>query len=98
VREHVTLRQGGVGSLKGRTKDKYEIGFSGGEMAEVSVIGDGESDLDLYVYDMDRVLVASSKDGSDRCYASWKPAKPGMYIIEVHNLGKVYNKYEIRTN
>jgi len=88
----------GVGSLRGRTKDKYEIGFTAGEVAEVSVIGDGDSDLDLYIYDSDGGLVAKCVDGSDRCYLTWRPTRSMVYRIEVHNLGKVFNKYEVRTN
>jgi len=50
--------------------DFYNITFRGGEYAEVAVIGDGDCDLDLYVYDENGNFIGSDTDGTDRCYVN----------------------------
>jgi hypothetical protein len=90
--------QFGVSSVPARAKDVLAMAVQAGERAEISVFGDQDSDLDLYIYDADGVLVASDVSQGDRCLCSWKPKASGEVIVEVHNLGKVCNRYEIRSN
>jgi hypothetical protein len=74
------------------------IMFRGGEEAIVTVSGDGDTDLDLYVYDSNGNLVASDDDGTDQCIATWTPRWTGRFYIHVKNRGEVYNRYVLRTN
>lgn len=76
----------------------YHVEFYGGELAEVLVIGDGDTDLDLYIYDENGNLVASDLDPSDVCLCQWEPRWTGVFRIEVHNLGSVWNAYSLETN
>lgn len=78
--------------------DTYNISFIAGELAEVAVIGDGDTDLDLYVYDSNGNAIASDTDYTDNCYVSWTPRWTGRFIIKIVNRGNVYNNYVIMTN
>jgi len=74
------------------------VTFDGGYLAEVGVIGDGDTDLDLYVYDENGNAIESDTDYSGDCYVSWVPRRTGTFIIKVLNRGKVYNNYILVTN
>ena len=78
--------------------DRYRVTFRGGSFAEVSLVGDGDTDLDLYVYDEYGNSVCSDSGWSDRAYCSWRPRWTGVFSIEVRNLGSVYNRYRFATN
>jgi hypothetical protein len=78
--------------------DVYSIVFSGGQLAEAGVAGDGDSDLDLLVYDENDHLVCRSTGSSDREYCRWWPRWTGPFRIEIQNLGAVANLYRVATN
>ena len=76
----------------------FSVNFVKGYLAEVLVSGDGDTDLDLYVYDSNWNLIASSTDYSDDCYVNWIPRWTGRFTIRVVNRGGVYNNYVVVTN
>jgi hypothetical protein len=76
----------------------YTETFVGGQVARVSIVGDGTTDLDLYVYDEYGYLVVRATGLSDIESVLWVPARTGTYRIEVRNLGVVYNNYLLTTN
>jgi len=78
--------------------DTWNIKFRGGEQAYVLVSGDGDTDLDLYVYDENGNLIDSDTDRSDDCVASFTPRWTGYFKIKIKNLGHVYNNYILVTN
>jgi len=78
--------------------DVYRVVFTGGQLAEVGIAGDGDSDLDLYVYDNNDNLVCRSTGSSDREYCRWWPRWTGPFRIEVQNLGTAANLYRVTTN
>ncbi len=78
--------------------DIFRITFRGGERAEVTVVGDGDTDLDLHVYDENGNLVDRDIDGTDVAYCSWIPRWTGTFRVEVKNWGRVYNRYRLTTN
>jgi len=78
--------------------DVYTIRFWGDEFAEVALMGDGDTDLDLYIYDENGNLVAKDLSSTDACYCCWFPSRTAVYIIKVKNLGGVYNRYHLATN
>ncbi len=75
--------------------DVFTVTFRGGEGASVVVSGDGDTDLDLYIYDENGNLIGSDTDASDDCVVRFHPRWTGVFRIEVRNLGGVYNQYEI---
>lgn len=78
--------------------DIYRISFYGGESAAVALRGDGDTDLDLYIYDENGNFITSDDDGSDFCIARWTPRYTGLFTIRVRNRGRVYNRYTMATN
>jgi hypothetical protein len=78
--------------------DAYSVVFSGGELAEAGIAGDGSSDLDLLVYDENDHLVCRSAGSSDREYCRWWPRWTGPFRLEIQNLGAVANLYRVATN
>jgi hypothetical protein len=67
------------------TTDVIKATIHVGHLAEVAVIGDGDTDLDLYVYDPAGRLVAKDDDPTDRCYVRFFPRTSGTYTIKVVN-------------
>jgi hypothetical protein len=82
--------------VKPHTTDVFRHEFAAGKLAVVSVEGDGDTDLDLRVYDGKGRLVASDLDATDRCGAVWVPERSGRFKVEVENRGVVYNRYTVR--
>lgn len=78
--------------------DSYTIKFAGNRLAEVFVSGDGDTDLDLYVYDANGNLIVYDNDYTDDCYVCWTPAWTGSFTIKIKNRGNVYNRYVLLTN
>ena len=78
--------------------DIFYVTFNAWEWAEVTVVGDGDTDLDLHVYDENGNLVDSDIGGTDVAYCSWIPIRTATFRIEVKNWGSVYNRYRITTN
>ena len=78
--------------------DIYNLAFRGGQFAEVAVSGDGDTDLDLHVYDEHGNAVCSDTDYTDQTYCGWRPRWSGTFRIEIENLGNVYNAYDLYNN
>ena len=85
-------------TLGGNRVHTYQISFIADYLAEIAVSGDGDTDLDLYVYDSNGNLIASDTSYSDDCYVSWVPRWTGRFIVKVVNRGPLYNRYVILTN
>ncbi len=85
-------------SVNGNSTDTYNISFIANELAEILVSGDGDTDLDLYVYDSNGNLIAKDEDYTDDCYVRWVPAWTGRFIVKIVNRGPVYNRYALLTN
>lgn len=87
-----------IQSVRGNSTDTYKISFIGEYLAEIAVSGDGDTDLDLYVYDSNGNLIAKDDDYTDDCYVRWVPAWTGKFIVKVVNRGSLYNRYVLLTN
>lgn len=88
----------GESRVYGKAYTDYEIKFWASELAEVVVIGDGDNDLDLYIYDQNGNLVASDTDYTDQCVCRWVPAWTGPFRIRIVNRGAIYSDFAIATN
>ena len=85
-------------SVNGNCTDIWRITFRAGEPAYVAVSGDGDTDLDLYVYDENGNLITYDNSYGDDCLVSFTPRWTGVFIIKIKNLGRVYNRYCMGTN
>jgi len=85
-------------TVNGSSTDTYTINFIANSLAEILVSGDGDTDLDLYVYDSNGNLIVKDENYSDDSYVCWVPAWTGKFYVKVVNRGPVYNRYVILTN
>jgi hypothetical protein len=78
----------------------YEIKlmFKGEEQAEFFLIGDGDTRLDIVIYDSANNIVAKDgesgtrrEDLSDLRFCRWTPKKEATFRIQIRNWGEVYN-------
>lgn len=88
----------GEGRVYGKDYVDYDLKFWANELAEVIVAGDGDNDLDLYIYDGNGHLIASDTDYTDQCVCRWAPAWTGVFTIRIVNRGAIYSNYAIATN
>ena len=76
----------------------YTCTLKGGEITNIELKGDGDTDLDLYIYDENGNLIVSDTGYTDRCYVRWCPRWTGNFLVRVVNRGGVYNNFTIATN
>jgi len=76
----------------------YIVPFEANRIAEVGVCGDGDTNLDLYIYDMNGNLIVYDEGYSDDCYVRFLPYYTVNFQIVVKNRGRVYNRFQIATN
>lgn len=80
-----------------RGVDRYTIQFDGGRPATVVISGDGDSKLDLYVYDADDRLICRRDGLGDDAICLWTPRWTGPFTVRVVNRG-VASNYASATN
>ena len=88
----------GTDIVYGGSTITYQLGFIANQRAEIIVSGNGASDLDLYVFDSNGILIAGDEGNSDDAFASWVPKWTGSFSIVVKNQGNRANRFEIYTN
>lgn len=86
------------GRIDARSRLTYQVTFQAGELARVAVVGDGDTDLDLYIFDQNGNLIVQDIDFSDRCLVEWTPRWTGTFYIRIVNRGSVYNRFVLMTN
>ena len=78
-----------------RSTRDFDITLYGGERSVISLSGDGDTDLDLYVYDENGNLIASDTGYSDQASVWVRPNWTGHFTIRVVNRGSVYNDFTV---
>lgn len=78
--------------VNAESTDVWKVRLRGGERVYVIIVGDGDTDLDAFVYDKSGNKVADDS-WCDDGQISFTPRWTGEYIIKIKNLGKVYNCY-----
>jgi hypothetical protein len=90
-------------NLKPRQFIFYEVEFEGGKPAQFAVIGDGATDVDVYVfvlggnnqpvpYPNKAQQIFDNTDNSDIASVRWVPQRTQKFLIKVENLGEKPNK------
>ncbi len=87
-----------LAALSPRATAEYQLEFRGGEFALVTVAGDGDTRLDLYIYDANGRLVTSHVGPGDKRLTSWVPNQTGVFTIQIVNQGTRWNWYALATN
>jgi hypothetical protein len=72
--------------------------FNGKEIAEVFVTGNGNTQIDLCLYDKNNRLIDSDLKRTGDCYVSFTPSATTQFRIEIRNNGKVRNQCLLMTN
>ncbi|HEX8737218.1 MAG TPA: hypothetical protein VF721_17935 [Pyrinomonadaceae bacterium] len=62
--------------------------------ARIMISGDGDTDLDLYVYDGSGLVAKSDSYGDDEV-VNLTIYNGGYFVVKVFNRGKVYNDYDL---
>lgn len=78
--------------------DTYNVRLNGDELAKIAISGDGDTDLDLFVYDQNDNEVCSSTSSGDDEYCEFTPSWTGDFTVKVKNYGNVYNRYTLLMN
>ncbi len=87
--------KGGDDLVLAHGTDVYRVSLRGGEVTRIVVDGDGDTDLDLFIYDEYGNLMASDEDETDYCVCRVTPRWTGTFTIRIRNYGAVYNQYRI---
>lgn len=77
------------------SSETYTMYCRAGVEASILVIGDGDTDLDLYIYDENGNLIDSDTDLTDVCHCEWTPRRSATFTIKIRNWGDVYNRCTI---
>lgn len=73
--------------------------FEGQKPAQILVIGDGDGDLDLWVYDGNTGNeIASDTDLTSVCIADWTTRYEGPFTVKVKNVGTVWERFYVLAN
>jgi hypothetical protein len=78
--------------------DVWEIPFYGNSYAEIAVVGDGDSNLDIVVTDENGNVFCYDVSWSDSLYCDFTPAWNGYFYVTVQNIGRMRNSYYLLTN
>ncbi len=89
----------GVFDVDANSTDTFRIAFEGGVLASIRVNGDGDTDLDCWVYDQNGRVVARDVDDTDFCVLDWYPRTTSTHRLVIKNWDDVYyNRYRLTTN
>jgi hypothetical protein len=95
-------RVGGASSTLSRLPagqtDTWEVPFYGDSYAELAVVGDGDSNLDVLVTDENGNTICYDVSWSDKVYCDFVPAWNGYFYVTVQNNGSSRNSYYLMTN
>jgi len=84
--------------LNGGYTDVFTVPFYGDSLAEIAIVGDGDSNLDVVVTDENGNTICLDRSYSDQVYCSFVPAWSGNFHIGVKNQGRIRNSYYLLTN
>ena len=84
--------------IEARTTRWFTAAFRGREYARIDVMGDGDTDLDCWVYDENGNLIDSDTDTTDWCILEFVPQWTGNFTLKITNFGYVWNGAIILSN
>lgn len=87
-----------VWDLGGRQVDTWLMPLSGSVLAEIGLIGDGDSPLTLTVTDDAGNAVCTQPPGLAPALCRFTPARNGFFVVTIQNTGAVENSYRLIGN
>lgn len=87
-----------AGVLAPGQTETWSLPFYSGVLAEVAIVGDGNSGLDVRVADENGNPMCVRLGPGDRAYCDWVPAWNGYFKVVVSNPGDAANGYRLFTN
>ena len=82
-------------TVSANTTRYHTYNLSKGECAQIVLDGDGDTDLDLYVYDSAGRLIESSTGYSDYEVLNITAYSNTTMTVKVVNRGSLYNQYDL---
>src|SRR6516225_3289136 len=79
----------GIARVSAFSVNVHKVLYTGGEQADFSIAGDGDTTLNLVVRDAAGNEIVRTRGPGDRCRATWRPARTGYFYISVVNQGGV---------
>jgi hypothetical protein len=89
-------RIGKVDSVLPGHTDRWKFMLHADEVTRIRLVGDGDTGLELRVYDENKNLVVADTVGfGDRRQVLVRPRWIGKFSVEIRNLGAVSNRYAL---
>ena len=85
-------------SLPAGQTDVWEVPFYATSDAEIAVLGDGDTNLDIQITDENGNVICRDVSWSASLSCNFAPAQNGYFYVTVQNLGQVQNSYHLLTN
>jgi hypothetical protein len=82
----------------GDTYTLSNVIFEARTPAVVLVVGDGDGDLDLWVYDDNDILIGKDDDATSLCEVSWVPRYEGPFQLVIRNVGTTWERFLVLAN
>lgn len=93
---------GGAGSwvrdISARSSVSYQMRAEGGYLWNVIAAGDGDTDVDMEVFDQNGNLICRDIAPYTRASCSFTPAWTGTFTVRISNLGNVWTRTLIMSN
>lgn len=83
------------GRVHAHSSVNYYFTASRGDDTTILVSGDGDTDLDAFLYDSSGRLIDSDIDGTDTCLLTVVPGYTDRFKIVIVNHGRVFNDFSI---
>jgi hypothetical protein len=84
--------------LKEKEKAQIILAFPAGKEANVTVKSEKKSDVNLFVYDAAKKVVAKDDSPGPDCDLKFTPKEAGKFTLEVVNLGPGANKSTLKVS
>lgn len=82
--------------LKEKGKAAITLEFPAGKQASVTVRSEKKTDVHLFVYDVNKKVVAKDDSPGPSCDLTFTPKTAGKYTLEVRNLGPGENRSTLK--
>jgi hypothetical protein len=82
--------------LKAKGKAAITLTFPAGKEATITVRSDKMTDVNLFIYDADKKVVAKDDSPGPSCDLKFTPKEGGKYTLEVVNLGPGENRSTLK--